>query len=352
MDSINFPNPPGNNQNQVNNSMYMSQAYTTDGKPVQIETITPDQEKDKLSIGANFSGLIGTNDSTPVTPIGGTYPIVEKAPKKKKKVKDPTKEDSTELDTIDPTNSKQVVENTIYADSYAATNKLAYNIIAQSDELLRDCKQDLDFIRSQRNLKGKYHYTNATLASMSSLLSTKLAAVKEINNTIKSVNDMEYRRFKDMRAIDQGDDNKALMDAYNAYISAPLGAPAYNQPTTMDMTAGLGDIIRADYSPDVQRNMDTGLANYLANLSPEENLMLNDNNPNIEEVVVYDEASGAKYFQWVDKRTDQPIPNMPISSELAVTDYTVDPLRKIAKNNNLNSTKRVIVKNSTNISRF
>ena len=75
-------------------------------------------------------------------------------------------------------------------------------------------------------------------------------------------------------------------------------------------------------------------------------------NPNIEEVVVYDEASGAKYFQWVDKRTDQPIPNMPISSELAVTDYTVDPLRKIAKNNNLNSTKRVIVKNSTNISRF
>ena len=69
-------------------------------------------------------------------------------------------------------------------------------------------------------------------------------------------------------------------------------------------------------------------------------------------MVVYDEASGAKYFQWVDKRTDQPIPNMPISSELAVTDYTVDPLRKIAKNNNLNSTKRVIVKNSTNISRF
>ena len=348
MDSINFPTPPNNNQNinqNQNSSMYMSQAYTTDGKPVQVETIPP--EKDRISIGANFSKLIGTDVRTQVVPIGNSGIITEKA-KKKRKTKDPTKEE-TEVEIIDPTNSRQVVENTVYADSYATTNKMAYNIIAQSDELLRDCKQDLDFIRSQRNLKGKYHYTNATLASMSSLLSTKLAAVKEINNTIKSVNDMEYRRFKDMRAMDQGDDTKALMDAYNAYISAPIGAPSYTQPNTMEMTAGLGNIIRADMGSNAT---DQGMANYLANLSPEENLMLNDNNPNIEEVIVYDEASGAKYFQWVDKRTDKPIPNMPASSELALNDYSIDISRRIAKNNNLNTTRRVIIKNSTNISRF
>ena len=348
MDSINFPIPPNNN-GQNNSSMYMSQAYTTDGKPVQTETIPPAQEKDKLSIGANFSKLIGTDVRAQIVPIGNTGVVTEK-PKRKKKVvtKDPTK-DGNDVEVIDPTNSRQVVENTVYADSYAATNKMAYNIIAQSDDLLRDCKQDLDFIRSQRNLKGKYHYTNATLASMSSLLNTKLAAVKEINNTIKSVNDMEYRRFKDMRAIDQGDDTKALMDAYNAYISAPVGGAPYSQPNTMEMTAGLDGVIRADMGSNVT---DQGMANYLANLSPEENLMLHDNNPNIEEVIVYDEASGAKYFQWVDKRTDTPIPNMPASSELALNDYSVDVNRRIAKNNNLNTTKRVIIKNSTNISRF
>ncbi len=344
MDSINFPTPPNNN-GQNNSSMYMGQAYTTDGKPIQTEVISP--EKDRNSIGANFSKLIGTDVRTQIVPVGDTGIITERA-KRKKKTKDPTKE-GTEVEVIDPTNSRQVVENTVYADSYAATNKMAYNIIAQSDELLRDCKEDLDFIRSQRNLKGKYHYTNATLASMSSLLTTKLAAVREINNTIKSVNDMEYRRFKDMRALDQGDDTKALMDAYNAYISAPIGATPYSQPNTMEMTAGLDGIIRADMGSNVT---DPGMANYLANLSPEENLMLHDNNPNIEEVIVYDEASGAKYFQWVDKRTDQPIPNMPTSSELALNDYSVDVNRRIAKNNNLNSTRRVIIRNSTNISRF
>lgn len=347
MDSMNFPNPPSNN-------MYMSQAYTTDGKPVQVETTPPAAPIEKRStLGANFSGLIGTNVSTPIVPTGNNI-ITEKTNLKKKK-KTGTKivdaEKSTEVEEIDPTNSKQVVENTIYADSYVTTNQMSYNIIAQADELLKDCKQDLDFIRSQRNLKGKYHYTNATLASMSSLLSTKLAAVKEINNTIKSVNDMEYRRFKDMRAMDQTDDNKAIMDAYNAYISAPVGAPAYTQPNTMDLTAGLNGIIRAGLEG-TTNGTDIGMANYLANLSPEENLMLNDSNPNIEEVIVYDEATGARQFQWVDRRTDQPIPNMPISSELTVSDYNIDVNKRIAKNNNLNNTKRVIIKNSANISRF
>jgi len=348
MDSMNFPNPPLNN-------MYMGQAYTTDGKPVQTETTPPTTPIEKRStLGANFSGLIGTNVSTPIAPIGNNV-ITEKTTLKKKK-KASTKvtvvdaEKSTDVEEIDPTNSKQVVEHTIYADSYVTTNQMSYNIIAQADELLKDCKQDLDFIRSQRNLKGKYHYTNATLASMSSLLSTKLAAVKEINNTIKSVNDMEYRRFKDMRAMDQGDDNKAIMDAYNAYISAPIGAPAYTQPNTMDMTAGLNGIIRTGLEGSA--GSDAGLANYLANLTPEENLMLNDNNPNIEEVIVYDEATGARQFQWVDRRTDQPIPNMPVSSELTAADYNIDVNKRLAKNNNLNNTKRVIIKNSSNISRF
>ena len=341
---MNFPNPPSNG-----NNIYMGQAYTTDGKPVQTETIPPSSNDNKSTLGVNFSGLIGTNVRTPIAPISGPINTEKTSLKKKKKgtkVVDPT----DKKDDIDPTNSRQVVENTVYADSYATTNRMSYNIIAQADELLKDCKQDLDFIRSQRNLKGKYHYTNATLASMSSLLSTKLAAVKEINNTIKSVNDMEYRRFKDMRAMDQGDDNKAIMDAYNAYISAPIGAPAYTQPNTMDMTAGLNGIIRAGLEGSA--GSDAGLANYLANLTPEENLMLNDNNPNIEEVIVYDEATGARHFQWVDRRTDQPIPNMPVSSELTAADYNIDVNKRLAKNNNLNNTKRVIIKNSSNISRF
>ena len=264
--------------------------------------------------------------------------------KKSEDAKDSDKENQN-----DPNN----VENVIYADTYYDTNTMAYNIIYQADELLRDCKQELDYIRSWKgNAKGKYHYINATMGSMSALLSTKLAAIKEINTTIKNVNDNEYRRFKDMRAINQADDNKAIMDAYSAFISAPVGAPTYNLPGTTAITGGLNGIVRADYPPEVQANVDAGMANYLANLTPEENLMLNDSNKDIEEVIVYDQSTGARRFQWMNTRTGEFINNMPPSSDLTLNDYTIDLRTNLAKNNNLNSIKKVVIKNGSSYNNF
>ena len=64
------------------------------------------------------------------------------------------------------TNSKKIVENTVYSDTYADTNSMTYGIINQTDELLRECKQELDYLRSQTRLKGRYHYINDTVSSM------------------------------------------------------------------------------------------------------------------------------------------------------------------------------------------
>ena len=46
------------------------------------------------------------------------------------------------------------------------------------------------------------------------------------------------------------------------------------------------------------------------------------NNKDIEEVIVYDQATGAKYFQWMNTRTHQPVPNLPISSELTIDKFS------------------------------
>lgn len=300
------------------------------------------------NLGVSFSGLIGNNVTVPAVPI--TEQVTE-APKKSKKIKK-NKDGAVEVsfteknESLAPVSSKEIVETTVYADTYADTNNLTLGIIGQTDELLRDCKQELDQIRAQRALKGRYHYITATVDTMSSLLSTKLQAIKEINNTIKNVNDNEYRRFKDMRALEQTDDNKAVMDAYSAFISAPVGAPEYKLPGTTALTGGLNGIVPAEYPANVQAGMDRGMAQYLANLTPEENLMLNDSNKDIEEVILYDQATGMKKFQWMNTRTGEYLNNMPSSSDLTIQDYSIDPRTMLAKNTNLNTIKKVVTINA------
>lgn len=344
-----YPFPPMQGQQPI----ATTQSYTSDGRAIQSEVYPAQQQPGRL--GANFSGLIGNNVTVPADPMAN---IVTETTKKKKKSKKGSEETGlvTSADKSvaenSAVNSKEIVENTVYADTYVDTNAMTYGVIGQTDELLRECKQELDIIRSQRNLKGRYHYINATVASMGTLLSTKLAAIKEINNTIKTINDNEYRRFKDMRAMDNTDDNKAVMDAYSAFISAPVGAPEYHLPGTAALTGGLSGIVRADYPPEVQQNVDVGMANYLAHLTPEQNLMLNDANKDIEEVLVYDQATGAKYFQWMNTQTGEMIPNMPASSELTIQDYVIDPKLGIAKNTNLNMIKKVKVLNQGAFDKF
>lgn len=339
------------------------QTYTTDGRPIQTGMYSNSNRKQTSSsgsLGANFSGLIGNKVTVPAVTIGEQAVITETTGKRKRKSK--KSEDGEivlsaekgDVEVLDKssTNSREIVENTVYSDTYADTNSLTLGIIGQTDELLRECKQELDIIRSQRNLKGRYHYINATVSTMGALLSTKLQAIKEINSTIKAVNDNEYRRFKDMRAMEQGDDNKAIMDAYSAFISAPVGAPEYHLPGTAALTGALNGIVPAEYPPAIQQNMDAGMANYLANLTPEQHAMLLDSNKDIEEVIVYDQATGSKRFQWMNTRTNQPVDNMPTSSDLTIQDYTIDPKLGIAKNINLNDIKKVVVLNKGEFDRF
>lgn len=235
---------------------------------------------------------------------------------------------------------------------------MAYGIINQADEILANAKNEFDYIRTRQNMKGKYMYMTNMISSMSSLMATKLQAIKEINTNITKSNEMEYRRFKDNRALLQTDDNKMIMDAYSAFINTPVGANStYSQPTTKELTMAVTGMIPADRvvndtSVVALTSSDPGLTSYLNNITPEENRMLNEGNPDIEEVIIYDQESGMKYFKWINLKTNQPVPNMPESSDILIEDYVIDPRTRTAKNTNLRDVKKVIYVNEDKFNNY
>lgn len=80
--------------------------------------------------------------------------------------------------------------------------------------------------------------------------------------------------------------------------------------------------------------------------------MLQESNPDIQQVIVYDQASGKKYFDWINIRTGESVPNMPATDPMFLEDYTIDPKTRLARNLNLNKTLKVIYKNEGAFSQY
>ena len=268
------------------------------------------------SLGANFSGLIGTGVSLPIE-TAVSMPGEKPKRKRRKKTADSDSSESTEaIEIVEEQTPQQAniqkIEEMSYADTYQNTNAMLLGVIAQADELASDVKRELDRVRTG-NVKGKYTYIANLAGSINGLLSNKLTAIREINSSIKAINDAEYKRYKDIRATDNSD------------------------------TAGLNGVMRVDSVPASAR--DAGFQSYMANLTPEQNMMINEGNPNIEEVIVYDQATGKKYFDWVDITTGQHIPNMPATDASFMEDFSIDPRTRTAKNINLHRTMKVLYAN-------
>lgn len=307
-------------------------------------------ESNKL--GISFGQLVG-GDAI----IGDTKPTDLIEVRKRRLVK---KKESTELATQDKkVNPSYIVENTNYSDSYTTTTALLYQTVGQIDELSSELKMEMDKLRHSNTIKGRYMYISNIASSIGSLLSNKVGAIREINNSIKAVNEAEYRRYKDIKAGEANqDDAAAIMGMYNAYISTPRGTLMNGgidmnslPPSSYDMTAnGLNGIMHIDTASPTMR--DNGFNNYMNNLSPEQNYMLNESNPDIEEVIIYDQSTGKKYFEWRNLVSGLPVDNMPLTSQSMIEDFVIDPKTRTAKNININATKKVIYTNNGVVSEF
>ena len=262
--------------------------------------------------------------------VEGAPIIKQKRPRKKKLA------DGTEYIAAEQPNKAETEEP--YIDSYTETNNMLRSSIGQIDQLSSEIKSELDTIRASKTLKNKYNYIAELTSTSGTLLGTKITAIREMNKVISDCHNLEIKRIKDLKLTqDDQDDDKKIMDLYNAFINTPISAgggavnPQSIIPSASDITLGMNTTGAA--APIVASDIyDTGYANYINNLTPEQNRMRMENNPNIQTVVVFNPETGARHFDVIDKSTGQSIPNISRPDEFMFEDITIDVRNQVARN--------------------
>jgi hypothetical protein len=211
--------------------------------------------------------------------------------------------------------------------------------------------QEFNNGKCSRTMKNKYTVLNSLAENIGAMVSNRISTIKEINNCITKANDMDYKKLKDIRAAQSAmNDDKYIADLYKSFISNPQMQPTQVQLSPMDTSLYGSGVVRAtvDNGGLIGANgpIDASYHNYMANLTPEQNLMRYETNPNVKQCVVFNEATGDKYFQYYDMSTMTPIPNLPTYDSTIMEDTFIDKSKMIAKNNNLHQQFDLILVNN------
>ena len=230
-----------------------------------------------------------------------------------------------------------------YARSYNETNNLIRGAIIQADELSQEIKQDIDTVRSSKTIKNKYTYVTNLTASASALLSTKISAIKELNSTITQAHNLELNRMKTLKLNEsEGNDDMKMMDIYSAFVNTPIGSYVPPAPNVQDLTLG----VNSQNSPVSAIEMVAARPEESRNLTPEQNRMRMESNTNIQTVVRYDQTTGQRCFDVIDKNTMMSVPNYPRPDAFLLEDTTIDVHSGIARNRNINTVWPLILEGS------
>lgn len=252
-----------------------------------------------------------------------------------------TMSDGSEMVPADDNNLPKYQTNEPYKDTYQETDGMLRTAINQIDILSNDIKSDIDDIRASKTLRKKYDYISELTGTSGTLLGNKISAIREMNKTITDSHNLEIRRTKELKlGVDEVDDDRKIMDLYNAFISTPVGSYDQLGPSIIDMNSMTGNIIRADIS---SNGTDTGYSNYLNNLSPAQNRMRFENDPNVQTVVVFNQETGQRFFDVVDKATGSSIPNISKPDSFLLEDVSINVNSGIARNTNLDITYPLVI---------
>ena len=240
-----------------------------------------------------------------------------------------------------------------YMKKYAETNNLLKNAITQLDIGLSEMQNDMTMLRNNKTLRNKYQSMSMIQKNMGDFLGNKINAIKELNSVISKCNDLELRRAKELKELDAQDDDKRIMDLYNAMISMPVGGQngmigGFSTPlgpNTFEMTyAGNPSMPTRNVvtSIDGQDQGDVGYMNYLRNKTPAQNMMSLDSNPNVQQVVVHNRATGQSYFEIMDMTTMRPVPNTDKYDNSFLEDTHLDFVNNIATNVNIGESYPIV----------
>lgn len=253
------------------------------------------------------------------------------------------------------------IENSPTIYTYMQTTNLLHETLDQIDAIACELKQELDATRANRTLKNKHNYIVGLSGNIGALLGTKATVIREINNAISKSNELDYRKEKDRKASEgAANDDKYIMDLYNSFIRNPMGqnGPALAPPSIDSAVSSINGsgIIRSPLQQQAQASgepiMDIGYLNYLSRLTPEQNMMFYEQNPNVKTVVVFDASTGNKFFQVMDMSTGQVVPNVPVMDNRFMEDTYIDVKNKVATNNNLHESYPVVIINDNIVNEY
>ena len=229
-----------------------------------------------------------------------------------------------------------IESNEPYINHYAETNNMLKQAIFQSDSLNRDIMGEISKIKESKTLKRKYDYIAQLSSTAGSLLSTKINAIRELNKTITDCNNMEIKRVKEFNLNNQVNDDEQIMNMYNAFVNAPIntGGAMPLGPSMVDTTM-MGGTAAGYTTYNDTSVQDVGFDNYINNLSPEQNRMRLENNPNVKTVVVFNQATGDRYFDVIDTSTGSSIPNYTRPDNFLLNDTHININTGVAVNNNI-----------------
>ena len=269
--------------------------------------------------------------------------------KRGRKKKEETTTNQQQLAIPIPSSSMSYVqENIPYASAYVDTNKQLDDSIAQLDILSGELFSELQNVKNSKTLKNKYGYMNDMTSTMANLISTKISAIREKNKSINDANHLELNRIKELKtSANAEDDNTRIANLYDAFINTPVGVGP--RPS---LAPSIQDMVMPQSSPSDVSYFNIGGMNdqqiWEANLSPSENRMVLDAKGLIDTVVMYDEATGNRWFEVIDKTTGQPMANVEKPDSTYIYELDINVRNGYAKDSNINKTYPLIVINSEN----
>lgn len=230
--------------------------------------------------------------------------------------------------------------NKPYQTKYDETTMLLKASIGQLDGLLAESINDANQIRASKTLKRKYDLLSLLNNNASSIIGNKITAIREINNTISKCNDLELKRKKELDLAAAGENSdKKIMDMYSAFVSMPTGEPGVANMQSITNSLNMGNVITGS----IIGGDDMGYQQYVQNMSPAQRLNMYESNPDVKQVVVYNQQNGSRYFEVMNMATGEVIPGVDKHDAMFLEGVTLDLENKIARNIDLGETYPIVV---------
>lgn len=313
-----------------------------------IQVVTREQDIDGDSIKRMTDGLDALIEKDH---DGGVYVTEVEEPKKKRGR--PRKSDGkVEMVHVNSDREMSMMEtNKPYITTYADTTQQLKNTINGIDMMASQIEHDLQMVRASRTLKKKYDYICELTSAAGSLVSNRISALREINSAITNAHRLDQARMKQNKEIAGVDDDKAIMDMYNAFVNTPVGTmqalpPGFSIPASaLNGPNGLA-INRNGMTEDQMYN------NFVQNPSPEMSAIRMEMNPNIKTVVVYNQETQEKYFDIVDVSTGQSVPGIERPSDRLLARMDINLRDGIARNIDANLSYDLVIVGNRRIDEY